>query len=1460
MNIPFPTYFFLCFFINRLLFEIGDLRTATPATVSRAGILYISQGDLGWNPYVTSWIEKREKASEKVHLTSLVEKYVPILHRECRRQFKVITPISSICNIQMMCSLLDALLVSSNIPNDASYEQYELFFVFVLIWSFGSALYDDGQTNSRSEFTKFFFRVFPEIKFPDKNLSVFEYWINPATNEFTLWSEKVPKFELDSELPIQACLVHNSETIRLKYFLDIFVADKFPVMMIGIAGTGKTLLMNEKLISLGEDYQIASVPFNFYYTSAMTQKIMEKPLEKKAGRNYGPQGSKKLIYFLDDLNMPEVDKYGTVAPHTIIRQHMDYSHWYCRVKLSLKDIHNTQYVACMNPTAGSFTINPRLQRHFATFSVVFPTEESLFAIYHSILSGHLEDVCNKFPENIQKISPNFVNATIELHRYCSTIFTPTAVKFHYFFNLRDLSQVFSGTLFSTIDCIKNPEDFARLWMHETQRVYKDKLCQHKDIDLFEKNSQDILKKYFEDISEAGIAKEPLIYCHFSKGMGESKYMPVSDWDSLSKILTEALKGYNELNAAMDLVLFEDAMRHICRINRILESPRANALLVGVGGSGKQSLSRLAAYISSMEVFQISITNEYGIAELMKDVSLLYIKAGIKNISSVFLMSDAQVADEKFLVLVNNLLASGEIPDLFNEDEVDNIVTQIRNEVKNAGISDTRENCWKFFIDKVRKLLKVVLCFSPVGGVLRMRGRKFPAIISCTCVNWFHEWPKEALISVSVRFLSENEIVPRDLLTPIGEFMANVHNSTNEVSQVYQMNEKKYNYTTPKSFLELINLYSGLLSSKHFELEGKTNRLGNGLKKLKETGIIVDDLKAQLAIQKVELEKKNKAADHLIHVVGVETNNVTREKASADEEKVKVDQINIEVKAKQIDCEKDLKKAEPALLAAQAALNTLNKANLTELKSFGSPPPAVVLVTEAVLVLLLGQDGKIPKDRSWAKVKVVMAKVDQFLDQLVNYEKENIHQNVLTALQPYLNDSQFDPDFIRSKSAAAAGLCSWVINVVQFYIVYCDIKPKRMALEEANDQLHEAQTTLSTIISTVAELEEKLKDLTQQYESAMEEKVKCQEDADATAATISLANRLVNGLSSENVRWKKTVEEFKVQSSNLPGDVLLVSSFMSYAGCFTKQYRMTLLEQNWLPFVMQTSKPIPMSLNEPGANILSLLVDDAVIAAWNNEGLPSDAMSIENATILTNSIKWPLMIDPQLQGLKWIKNKYGSSLHVIRLNQKNYLDVVEKCVSQGNNLLIENMTEDIDPILEPLLGRMLIKKGTAIKLGDKEMEYNSSFKLFLHTKLANPHYKPELQAQTTLINFTVTRTGLEDQILAEIVKADRPDLELQKSELTKQLNEYKILLKSLEDNLLLRLSTAGDDIINDTALVDNLEHTKKTAAEVEIKVADAKITSQEIDSAREKYRSAAARASVLYFILNDLHKINPMYQV
>lgn len=1437
----------------RLLFEISHLRTATPATVSRAGILFINTTDLGWNPFVQSWIDTREVQSERANLLILFEKYVPMCLEIMKHRFKKITPIVEISHVQMLCHLLECLLIPENTPPDCQKELYELYFVFAAVWAFGGCTFQDQLIDYRVEFTKWWTTEFKTIKFPAQG-TVFDYYIDNETHKFEPWTKLVPKFELDPDMPLQAALVHTSETTRVKWFLDMLIEKKRPVMLVGNAGTGKTVLMNDKLRSLSEDYMVANVPFNFYTTSHMLQSVLEKPLEKKAGRNFGPPGTRRLIYFVDDLNMPEVDKYFTVQPHTLMRQHIDHSHWYDRTKLTMKDIHNTQYVACMNPTAGSFTIDSRLQRHFCVFSVNFPNQEALQTIYTSILAQHL--ALNSFVGNVQKYAVTLINGALAMHNKVTSTFLPTAIKFHYIFNLRDLSNIFQGVMFAMPDCAKTPVDLVRLWMHEADRVYKDKLVDVADMEAYDKLRQDIVKKSFEDIDENALYKQPVIYCHFAHGIGEAKYLPVDGWSELNKILVEALDNYNELNAAMNLVLFEDAMSHICRINRILESPRGNALLIGVGGSGKQSLSRLAAFISSLDVYQITLRKGYGVGDLRTELAQLYMKAGLKNMGIVFLMTDAQVADEKFLVLINDLLASGEIPDLFADDEYENIINGVRNEVKGLGMEDSRENCWNFFIDKVRRTLKVVLCFSPVGATLRVRSRKFPALTNCTSIDWFHEWPEEALISVSARFLSEGTELPPDLCGSISQFMAYVHKSVNEKSQQYFVNERRYNYTTPKSFLEQITLYQNLLSKKNTELQAKIIRLENGLEKLKSTASQVDDLKAKLASQEVELAQKNEDANKLIAVVGAETEKVSKEKAIADEEEKKVQKINEEVTKKAKDCSDDLAKAEPALLAAKEALNTLNKNNLTELKSFGAPPPAVVNVTAAVMCLL-APGGKVPKDKSWKSAKSsIMSKIDVFLDNLVNYDKDNIHENCQKAVQPYLNDPEFDPDFVRSKSFAAAGLSSWCINIMKYYEVFCEVEPKRIALNQANAELTAAREKLKIITNKIQQLEADLATLTAEFERATNEKLRCQQEAETTAKTIELANRLVGGLASENVRWAESVKNYKEQEKTLPGDTLLITAFVSYVGCFTKQYRTDLQEECWLPFLKTLKNPIPVS---EGLDPLTLLTDDAQIASWNNEGLPSDRMSTENATILTNCERWPLMIDPQLQGSKWIKTRYGADLKIIQLGQKGYLDQIERAVSNGDVVLIENMGESIDPVLDALVGRNTIKKGRAIKMGDKEVEYHVDFRLILHTKLANPHYKPEMQAQTTLINFTVTRDGLEDQLLAAVVSKERPDLEKLKSDLTQQQNQFTITLKELEDNLLARLSAAEGNFLGDYALVENLETTKRTAAEIEVKAEEAKKTEVEINTAREHYRPAAARASLLYFILNDLNKINPMYQ-
>ncbi|KAK6302906.1 hypothetical protein J4Q44_G00272610 [Coregonus suidteri] len=499
----------------------------------------------------------------------------------------------------------------------------------------------------------------------------------------------------------------------------------------------------------------------------------------------------------------------------------------------------------------------------------------------------------------------------------------------------------------------------------------------------------------------------------------------------------------------------------------------------------------------------------------------------------------------------------------------------------------------------------------------------------------------------------------------------------------------------------------------------------------------------------------------------------------------------------------------------------------------------------------------PKTAAGRQQKVVMSKVDDFLQALVNFDKEHIPEATVRCVRDeFLSDPEFNPEFVRLKSSAAAGLCAWVTNIIRFHEVFCEVEVKKLCLSQANADLAEAADKLEAIRKKLAELDSSLDTLTAAFEKATSEKLRCQDEVNHTNKTIELANRLVKGLESENVRWAHSVAGYHEQEETQCGDILLTAAFISYAGSFSKKYRRELLENLWMPFLRGQKIPIPMT---EGLDPVCMLTDDATVAQWNNEGLPGDKMSTQNATILTNCERWPLLIDPQLQGIKWIKIRYGNSLKVVSLGEKGYVDVIEQAVVTGDTVLIENLEESIDPVIDPLLGRHTIKKGSCIQVGDKECFFHPAFRLILHTKLANPHYKPEIQAQTTLINFTVTRDGLEDQLLAQVVNLERPDLEHLKSDLTKQQNLFKIELKLLEDELLGRLSAAESNFLGDNVLVEKLETTKHTAAEIEMKVLEAKVNEVKINEAREHYRPVAVRSSLLYFIMNDLNKINPMYQ-
>lgn len=1298
----------------RMVFEIANLTYASPATTSRAGILFVNPTDLGWNPCVHTWIDSLESPPQRSNLMLLFEKYVPPCLEAMKVRFKTITPIPEWTLVNTLCTMLGLLLTQENTPDGCSKEDYELYFAWAAVWAFGGALFKDQLNDFRDEFSKWWVTEFKKVKFPSGG-TVFDYYIRPEDKKFALWSEKVPEFHYDSDIPVPAAMVHTAETTRLKFWMDLMLDAGKPLLFVGAPGTGKTATIIDTLNSLNEDnWAVCKTAFNNYTVHHTIQDVLEEPLEKKAGRNYGPPGTKRMIYFIDDLNMPEVDLYGTASPHTIMRQVCDYNHWYDRVKKQLRIVSKTQFVGAMNPKAGSFTINPRLLRHFVVFAMSDPNAEALTTIYNSVFSGHIKH--GDFTKPVQKAVETIVEAAVKIHHKVASGFLPTAIKFHYLFNLRDLSNVFQGLAFATSSIFKTPIQMIRLLKHEAYRVYADKMVETGDVDRFRGYVDEVVTEVFPDLEPETINEEPNLICHFSQGIGEPNYAPIKNWDGLHGVMSEGLTAYNEVYAVMNLVLFRDAMQHVCRINRILESPRGNALLVGVGGSGKQSLARLAASISGLDTFQISLSKGYGTNELKVDLAECFIKAGQKGQGVMFLMTDSQVADEKFLVLINDLLSTGEISGLFDGDARNGIVDGVRGEVKGMGLEDTASNCWTFFVNRVRRLLKVVLCMSPVGSTLRDRARMFPGVINCTSIDWFHDWPEDALISVSRSFLESNELVPEAAKENMSKFMAYVHSSVGIASAEYLAIERRYNYTTPKSFLEQISLYQSLLGEQVGKIQQAMDRMDNGLTKLNATSAQVDDMKEKLAAQEIELAVKNAAANELIEVVGIETAKVNAEKEIAGAEQAKVAVINTEVSAKAKSCSADLAKAEPALAAAAAALDTLNKGNLTELKSFGSPPEICVTVVAAVMCLMAKKVPK-PKARTWKEGKIFMSKVDQFLDDLINYDKENIPAENLKETKKYLVDPDFNGEFVAGKSNAAAGLCNWVVNIVMFYDVFCDVEPKRIALAEAEAQLQAAQDKLSKIMAKIDELDAALKVLTDKFQAATDEKLACQAEADKTNKIIGLANRLVGGLASEKIRWGEAVVGFKQELITIPGDCLMTTAFLSYAGTFSKEYRTKMYEGSWLPFIRGQEPPIPTSKRmvknvegnevDMGVDPISMLIDPAKVAIWQNEMLPADRVSTENAAILTSAKRWPLIIDPQEQGIKWIKEREKVNLVVLRLGQKGFLDKLEAGITNGQVVLLENIFEEVDAVLGDVIGRNTIKKGKAIMIGDKEVEYVNS---------------------------------------------------------------------------------------------------------------------------------------------------------
>jgi len=580
----------------KLIFEIRDLRFATPATVSRAGILYISDvKGSQWKSLVKSWISNLKVTDErKKDLQNYFDKYVEETLLHCAKTFKYVIPQAQISMVMSMCKLLENIIAKSEIKG------LELVFVFACIWCIGGGYIEKDGKDYKKEFSNWWKDKWKTLRFPSKG-TVFDYYVDIQNSKLEEWNKMSTNdiiSTIDTSKSIASYTIPTVDTISAQYLMKQFVEINHCTILVGLAGCGKTQIIKgllNDLVNGGDDYLQQIVNFNYYTDANLLQLNLEQLLEKKAGKTFAPVGKYKLIYFVDDMNMPARDPYDTQNAIALLRQHRDYEHWYDKNKLTVKDIKNTQLMAAMNPTAGSFIVNPRLQRHFWLLAVGFPEQSSLSTIYSAYLNKHF----SKFKGTIQSEIGPVIKATLSLHSEVERNFRKTAANFHYEFNVRHLTNVFQGLLTAKQEAIKEPDNFIKLWVHEAERIYGDRLVNSAHLVQFRQMTAELLSKSFSKFNLKkyfGATPEPLIFANFVASLDDKLYDQFPNSTSLTNRLQEALREYNDTNAVMDLVLFEDAMKHVCKISRIISAESGHALLVGVGGSGKQSLSRLASFI------------------------------------------------------------------------------------------------------------------------------------------------------------------------------------------------------------------------------------------------------------------------------------------------------------------------------------------------------------------------------------------------------------------------------------------------------------------------------------------------------------------------------------------------------------------------------------------------------------------------------------------------------------------------------------------------------------------------------------------------------------------------------------------------------------------------------------------------------------------------------------------------
>lgn len=1413
---------------TRLIFETAELRFATPATISRCGVI-IFDGSFCMHDMLKS---------ELLENVSNLEGTGPSLFwrnnyiNELKGTF-----ISSVLNT-LDQSTLDAIWdLCSNTPsvlsltkeravrnlsrflvhafqqiveycqNTSKFNDMDsiLYFrkqcIFAIVWSYAGE-FGQYQRISFLEALSHIGNLHKIFEGEDIDSIVYSRVQLPSCS-FVKYYSAAQEIEMHSHMILgSGVVVPTKDTSVYQSLIHLLLRLHSPFILCGPPGSGKTMLLLST-IRQSADFQLISLNFSKETKVESLVKSMEQKCHYKSSGNelilLPKLSGTWIVLFCDEVNLPEVDRYETQVVIQFLRQMITQKGFWHPEKGVWVSLQNIQFVGACNPSdmAGRKTMTDRFLDYCTVIMVDYPSLDSLKQIYFTYTTALLRGI-----PDLRDFSGALSDAMVELYALYEQNYSCAKIA-HYTSSPRELTRWTKGLYVALRHKVKlTLEELIRVWAHEGLRLFSDRLMsdheKHFLLDCFKR----VAKEAFPHRNVEQALKGPILFSDWIN----YEYQSV-DGNELKSFVRSKFDVFNEEDSSVDIILHDDMLDNILRIDRVLKNDQGHMILVGPSGIGKTTLTKFVCWMNGIDFIQLSVNTGFTLSDFQNILRKLLVDAVIKDKKVCFLIDESTILDDAFLEIMNTLLANGEVPGLFEGHDYDQLIEMCLKASQAAGsILETEEELYSWFIGKTTNNFHVVFTMGNLYLDTSKSLITSPALFNRCVVNWMGSWKKESLRIVAAEYTKSIALdVPGSHNQQLNETLVGLHETVIDViiTFYHRIKQDLGFEMSVTHFLHFLRMFSSAFMNHQQVMQIAISHTNRGLDQLKETSLKMRQLGRVLETKEKLLQGEEVKARKLLDKMITDQNEAERKQDMSMKMQELFEQQERKISSRRELVLKELTDVEYLLEEAQQGVMNIKKPHLTEIRSMHNPPETIKLVLESICILL-GYEVS-----SWRDVQQVIRK-DDFISSIVGFDgKDKISPELIRYMESYyLNRDNFNYESADHASKACGPLFMWVKAQLRFSSIVVKVNPLKRELEMLENELQDTKAKVTAINGMIEDLQLEVEDYKLQYSETIKETEVLKMEMITVKGKLDRSVALLSSLSFERERWERNIKDYEVQGKTLVGDTLLQVAFLAFGGLLNPFARSCVLN------IWKEELKKHGILYDPkiGPDHMPGLVSPAEIGTWFDLGIPNDEQFIGNTAILTSplNVRPFFVIDPADLFLHFLTKLFPEKKLVISsFLEPDFAKILENCVKFGGTLLIRD-GEYYDPIISCLLSGSVTLMGTKrklVRLGEREVDLSPDFKLYIMTNDPTIKIPSFVLSRVCVLNYSFTLSTMKSEAINLALQLKEPEVQETRIRMLKTSSQCITRLSSLEQELLDTMTFSQDTICDNDELLTKLETIK-----------------------------------------------------